>query len=50
MINGRLSRLWRKCRDWARAAVVFGTAGERWLSDPSFTPIWDEFASAKLPL
>ena len=34
----------------ARAAVVFGTAGERWLSDPGFTPIWDEFASAKLPL
>lgn len=34
----------------ARAAVVFGTAGERMLSDPSFTPIWDEFAKAKLPL
>jgi uncharacterized protein len=34
----------------ARAAVVFGTAGERWLSDPSFTPIWHEFARAKLPL
>ena len=34
----------------ARAAVVFGTAGERMLSDPSFLPIWDEFARAKLPL
>ena len=34
----------------ARAAVVFGTAGERMLSDPSFLPIWDEFARAQLPL
>ena len=34
----------------ARAAVVFGTAGDRLLSDPSFVPIWDEFARAKLPL
>ena len=34
----------------ARAAVVFGTAGERLLSDPSFTPIWDEVARSKLPL
>jgi len=34
----------------ARAAVVFGTAGERMLSDPSFLPIWDEFARARLPL
>jgi len=34
----------------ARAAVVFGTAGDRLLSDPSFLPIWDEFARAKLPL
>jgi hypothetical protein len=34
----------------ARAAVVFGTAGERLLSDPSFLPVWDEFARAKLPL
>ena len=34
----------------ARAAVVFGTAGDRLLSDPSFTPLWDEFARAKLPL
>jgi len=34
----------------ARAAVVFGTAGERMLSDPSFLPIWDEFARTGLPL
>jgi predicted TIM-barrel fold metal-dependent hydrolase len=34
----------------ASAAVVFGTAGARLLSDPSFLPIWDEFARAKLPL
>jgi uncharacterized protein len=34
----------------ARAAVVFGTAGERMLSDPSFLPIWDEFARAQLSL
>lgn len=34
----------------ARAAVVFGTAGDRLLSDPSFLPIWDEFARTKLPL
>jgi predicted TIM-barrel fold metal-dependent hydrolase len=34
----------------ARAAVVFGTAGERLLSDPSFLPVWDEFARSKLPL
>ena len=34
----------------ARAAVVFGTAGERLLSDPSFLPIWDEFAGTELPL
>jgi len=34
----------------ARAAVVFGTAGERLLSDPGFLPIWDEFARAGLPL
>jgi predicted TIM-barrel fold metal-dependent hydrolase len=34
----------------ARAAVVFGTAGERLLSDPSFLPIWDEFARSQLPL
>jgi predicted TIM-barrel fold metal-dependent hydrolase len=34
----------------ARAAVVFGTAGEHLLSEPEFTPIWDEFARTKLPL
>jgi len=34
----------------ARAAVVFGTAGERLLSDPTFLPIWDEFARTSLPL
>jgi len=34
----------------ARAAVVFGTAGERMLSDPSLLPIWDEFVRARLPL
>ena len=34
----------------ARAAVVFGTAGERLLSDPIFLPVWDEFSRAKLPL
>jgi uncharacterized protein len=34
----------------ARAAVVFGTAGERPLSDHSFLPVWDEFSRAKLPL
>ncbi|TMA60001.1 MAG: amidohydrolase [Deltaproteobacteria bacterium] len=34
----------------ARAAVVFGTAGDRMLSDPSLLPIWDEFARARLPL
>src|SRR5262249_60302762 len=34
----------------ARAAVVFGTVGERMLSDPSFVPVWDEFARTKLPL
>ena len=34
----------------ARAAVVFGTAGERMLSDPTFLPIWDEFARSGLPL
>jgi predicted TIM-barrel fold metal-dependent hydrolase len=34
----------------ASAAVVFGTVGERLLSDPSFTPIWDTFARTTLPL
>jgi predicted TIM-barrel fold metal-dependent hydrolase len=34
----------------ASAAVVFGTAGEQMLSDPAFTPVWDEFARSNLPL
>jgi predicted TIM-barrel fold metal-dependent hydrolase len=34
----------------ASAAVVYGTVGERMLSDPSFTPIWDAFARTTLPL
>src|SRR5882724_5511734 len=34
----------------ACAAVVFGTAGEQLLSDPSFLPVWDEFARTRLPL
>ena len=34
----------------ASAAVIFGTVGERLLSDPTFTPIWDEFARRTLPL
>ena len=34
----------------ASAAVVFGTVGERLLSYHTFTPIWDEFAHAGLPL
>ena len=34
----------------ARAAVVFGTAGDRLLSDPSLMPVWDEFARTGLPL
>jgi uncharacterized protein len=34
----------------ATAAVVFGTAGDHLLSHKSFTPIWDEFACAGLPL
>ena len=34
----------------ARAAVVFGTVGDRLLSDPTFRPVWDEFARTKLPL
>jgi uncharacterized protein len=37
-------------RHGARAAVVFGTAGERLLSDKSFLPIWDAFAQTQLPL
>jgi predicted TIM-barrel fold metal-dependent hydrolase len=34
----------------ASAAVVFGTAHDRMLCDPSFSDFWDEFARAKLPL
>jgi uncharacterized protein len=34
----------------ATAAVVFGTAGDRLLSDPQISPFWDEFARAGLPL
>src|SRR5262245_36668461 len=34
----------------ASAAVVYGTVGERMLSDPSFTPVWDAFAGTTLPL
>lgn len=34
----------------AAAAVVYGTVGERLLSDPSFTPVWDEFYRTGLPL
>ncbi|NIO07636.1 MAG: amidohydrolase family protein [Deltaproteobacteria bacterium] len=34
----------------ATAAVVFGTAGERSLSDPSFYPAYDELVRAGLPL
>jgi predicted TIM-barrel fold metal-dependent hydrolase len=34
----------------ASAVVVFGTAREKMLSDPSFAPFWDEFARAELPL
>lgn len=32
------------------AVVVFGTARDRMLSDPSFTPFWEEFARSRLPL
>ena len=34
----------------ASAVVVFGTAREKMLSDPSFTSFWDEFARTRLPL
>ena len=34
----------------AAAAVVYGTAGDRLLCHPSFTPVWDEFAQSGLPL
>jgi predicted TIM-barrel fold metal-dependent hydrolase len=34
----------------ASAAVVFGTAHDKMLSDASFNDFWDEFARCKLPL
>jgi uncharacterized protein len=34
----------------ASAAVVYGTVGNRMLSHSSFTPVWDMFARANLPL
>jgi predicted TIM-barrel fold metal-dependent hydrolase len=34
----------------ASAAVIFGTVGDRLLSDSIFMPIWDEFAKRNLPL
>lgn len=34
----------------ARAAVVYGTVGDRLLSHPDFLPFWDEFARTGLPL
>jgi predicted TIM-barrel fold metal-dependent hydrolase len=34
----------------ASAVVVFGTARDRMLSDPTFIPFWDEFARTGLPL
>ena len=34
----------------ATAAVIFGTVGDRLLSDAVFTPVWNEFAKRKLPL
>jgi predicted TIM-barrel fold metal-dependent hydrolase len=34
----------------ATAAVVYGTAGDRLLCHPSFTPVWDELHRAGLPL
>jgi predicted TIM-barrel fold metal-dependent hydrolase len=34
----------------ATAAVVYGTAGERLLCDPSFAPVWDELHGSGLPL
>jgi hypothetical protein len=34
----------------ASTAVVFGTAGDRLLSHPSFIPVWDAFAKTGLPV
>jgi len=34
----------------AAAAVVYGTVGERMLSDPGFTRVWDALAATGMPL
>ena len=34
----------------ASAAVVYGTAGDKLLCHPSFTPVWDELHGSGLPL
>ena len=34
----------------ATAAVIFGTVGDRLISDAGFTPVWNEFSQRKLPL
>jgi predicted TIM-barrel fold metal-dependent hydrolase len=34
----------------ATAAVIFGTVGERLISDAIFTAVWDEFSHRQLPL
>jgi predicted TIM-barrel fold metal-dependent hydrolase len=34
----------------AKAVLVFGTVGERLLSDRSFTPVWEEVARSRLPV
>jgi predicted TIM-barrel fold metal-dependent hydrolase len=34
----------------ATAAVVYGTAGDKLLCHPSFTPVWDELHRSRLPL
>lgn len=38
------------CDLGASAAVVYGTAGDFMLDDPSFDPVWDELAKSGLPL
>ena len=48
--NQALEALEEMQRLGARAAVVFGTVGERLLSDPIFLPIWNEFERRKMPL
>ena len=46
-----LRRPSRRCKNFgASAAVVYGTVGNRMLSHSSFTPVWDAFARANLPL